>query len=169
MYGKWGGIYTCRSGVRSVLMHTRSHNNARGQCHDNVLFFTRAIPLNLDRIYIIPSNLLWSLFAPLQILVFLVYLYNIFKLLLSLRQYSTWDQFLGFSRYFRFLIDVSGYFKSLVDVSRYFKFLMNTSGYLISVEFGRIIRSMEFSKFLRYRVDISRNSRLVDLSRFPRF
>ena len=25
---------------------------------DNVLFFTRAIPLNLDRIYIVPLNLL---------------------------------------------------------------------------------------------------------------
>ena len=32
----------------------------------NVLFFTRAIPLDLDRIYIIPLNLPWSLFAPLQ-------------------------------------------------------------------------------------------------------
>ena len=32
----------------------------------NVLFFTRAIPLDLDRIYIIPLNLPWSLFAPLH-------------------------------------------------------------------------------------------------------
>ena len=32
----------------------------------NILFFTRAIPLDLDRIYIIPSNLPWSLFAPLH-------------------------------------------------------------------------------------------------------
>ena len=28
---------------------------------------------------------------------------------------------------------------------------------------------MEFSRFLRYRVDISRNLRLVDLGRFLRF
>ena len=33
----------------------------------NVLFFIRAIPLDLDRIYIIPLNLLWSLFAPLHL------------------------------------------------------------------------------------------------------
>ena len=32
----------------------------------NILFFKRAIPLNLDRIYIIPLDLPWSLFAPLQ-------------------------------------------------------------------------------------------------------
>ena len=28
---------------------------------------------------------------------------------------------------------------------------------------------MEFSKFLRYKVDISRNLRLIDFSRFPKF
>ena len=39
----------------------------------------------------------------------------------------------------------------------------------ILVEFSRILRLVEFSRFLRYRVDISRNLRLVDLSRFPRF
>jgi len=33
--GDEAGIYTCCSGVRSVLMHTRSHNNASGQCRDN--------------------------------------------------------------------------------------------------------------------------------------
>ena len=37
---------------------------------------------------------------------------------------------------------------------------MDISGILGLVESGR---------FLRYRVDISRNLRLVDLSRFPRF
>ena len=31
---RWGGIYTCRSVVRSVLMHTRSHNNVLSQCRD---------------------------------------------------------------------------------------------------------------------------------------
>jgi hypothetical protein len=40
---------------------------------------------------------------------------------------------------------------------------------LIIVEFGRILRLVESGGFLRYRVDISRNLRLVDLSRFPRF
>ena len=34
----------------------------------NVLFFTKAIPLDLNRIYIIPLNLPWSLFAPLHLL-----------------------------------------------------------------------------------------------------
>jgi hypothetical protein len=46
-----------------------------------------------------------------------------------------------------------------VDISRIF----------ILVEFGGILRLVESSKFLRYRIDISRNLRLVDLSRFPRF
>ena len=58
--------------------------------------------------------------------------------------------------------------RSLVDISRIF----------ISVEFGRILGLVESSGFLRYRVDISRNLRLVDLSRnlrlvdlgrFPKF
>jgi hypothetical protein len=40
---------------------------------------------------------------------------------------------------------------------------------LISAEFGRILRLVEFGRFLRRRVDISRNLRLVDLSGFPRF
>jgi hypothetical protein len=40
---------------------------------------------------------------------------------------------------------------------------------LILVEFGRIPRLVESSKFFRHRVDISRNLRLVDFSRFPRF
>ena len=46
------------------------------------------------------------------------------------------------------------------------------------MEFSRILGLVESSRFLRYRVDISRNLRLVDLgrnlrlvdlSRFPRF
>ena len=37
------------------------------------------------------------------------------------------------------------------------------------MEFSRILRLVESSGFLRYRVDISRNLRLVDLGRFPRF
>ena len=56
---------------------------------------------------------------------------------------------MGFSRNSRSLVDISGIF--------------------ILVEFGRILRLVESSGFLRCRVDISRNLRLVDLGRFPRF
>ena len=91
---------------------------------------------------------------------------NIFKLLLSLGRYSTWDQFLGFSGYFKFLINVSRYFRSLVDVSGYLRFLIDASGYLILVEFSGIVRSVEFSKFLRYGVDINRNFRLSGFLKF---
>jgi hypothetical protein len=37
------------------------------------------------------------------------------------------------------------------------------------MEFSRILRLVESSRFLRRGVDTSRNLRLVDLSRFPRF
>jgi len=37
------------------------------------------------------------------------------------------------------------------------------------VEFGRISILVKSSGFLRRRVDISRNLRLVDLSRFPKY
>jgi hypothetical protein len=37
------------------------------------------------------------------------------------------------------------------------------------VEFSRILGLVESSGFLRYRIDLSGNLRLVDLSRFPRF
>ena len=46
---------------------------------------------------------------------------------------------------------------------------MDISGIFILVEFSRILKLVESSGFLRCRVDISRNLRLVDLSRFPRF
>ena len=46
---------------------------------------------------------------------------------------------------------------------------MDISRIFILVEFGRILRLVESGGFLRYRVDISGNLRLVDLSRFPRF
>ena len=39
----------------------------------------------------------------------------------------------------------------------------------ILVEFSRILGLVESGRFLRQGVDISRNLRLVDLSRFPRF
>ena len=99
--------------------------------------------------------------------------------MLSLGRYSTWDQFLGFNKYFGFLIDVSGYSRSLIDVNGYFKFLadiygyfkslVDIIGYLILVEFSGIIRSVESNRFLRYRVDISRNLRLIDLNGFFKF
>ena len=37
------------------------------------------------------------------------------------------------------------------------------------MEFSGIVRSVESSGFLRYRVDISRNPRLIDLSKFLKF
>jgi hypothetical protein len=46
---------------------------------------------------------------------------------------------------------------------------VDISGNLILVEFGRILRLVESSGFLRRGVDIGRNLRLVDLSGFPRF
>jgi len=38
-----------------------------------------------------------------------------------------------------------------------------------SVEFNKIPRLVESGRFLRRRVDISGNLRLMDFSRFPRF
>ena len=46
---------------------------------------------------------------------------------------------------------------------------MDISRIFILVEFGRILRLVESSRILRYRVDIGRNLRLVDLSRNLRF
>ena len=37
------------------------------------------------------------------------------------------------------------------------------------MEFSGIIRLVESGEFLRYKVDISRNLRLIDLSGFPKF
>ena len=47
--------------------------------------------------------------------------------------------------------------------------LVDISGIFISVEFSRILKLVESGRFLRCGVDISRNLRLVDLSRFSRF
>ena len=66
-------------------------------------------------------------------------------------------------------MDIGRYSKSLVDVSKYPRSLTDASGYLILVEFSGIIRSVESSGFLKYRVDISGNLRLIDLNKFPRF
>ena len=76
---------------------------------------------------------------------------------------------MGFSRYFGSLIDVNRYFRFLVNVYGYFKSLVDVIGYLILVEFSRIIRLVESGGFLRCRVDISGNLRLMDLSGFFKF
>ena len=46
---------------------------------------------------------------------------------------------------------------------------MDVGGNLTFIEFSRILRLVESGGFLRHRVDISRNLRLVDLSRSSRF
>src|ERR1700721_4734515 len=84
-----------------------------------------------------------------RVLVLLVLLGTKLKLLLSLGRRSSLGQFIGFSRNSR----------SLVDISRIF----------ILVEFSGILGLVESGGFLRYRVNISRNLRLVDLGGFPRF
>ena len=56
-----------------------------------------------------------------------------------------------------------------MEFSRIFRSLIDIGGNLIFIEFRRIPRLVKSSRFLRYRVDISRNLRLVDLSRFFRF
>ena len=56
-------------------------------------------------------------------------------------------------------MDVGGYSKSLADISRY----------LILIKIGGIIRSVEFSAFLKCGVDISGNLRLMDLNGFFKF
>ena len=53
----------------------------------------------------------------------------------------------------------SGNSRSLVDIS----------GIFILVEFSRILRLVESGGFLRCKVDINRNLRLVDFSGFSRF
>jgi len=49
------------------------------------------------------------------------------------------------------------------------RFLIDVNGNLILVEFGGILGLVELSRLFRYRVDINRNFRLVDLGRFSRF
>ena len=60
----------------------------------------------------------------------------------------------------------SGYFKFLIDVGRYSKSLINISGYLVLVEFSGIVKSVKSSGFLKYRVDISENLRLSGFLKF---
>jgi len=46
---------------------------------------------------------------------------------------------------------------------------VDVSGNLILVEFSGILRLVELGRLFRYRVDISKNFRLVDPGRFSRF
>ena len=46
---------------------------------------------------------------------------------------------------------------------------MDISGNLILVKFGKISTLVESSKFLKRKVDISRNLRLMDFSKFFKF
>jgi hypothetical protein len=46
---------------------------------------------------------------------------------------------------------------------------VDISGNLTFIEFSRILRLVESGRFLRRRVDISGNLRLVGLGRFSRF
>ena len=46
---------------------------------------------------------------------------------------------------------------------------MDASGILILIKFSGILRLMELGRFFRYRVNINRNFKLVDFSRFFRF
>ena len=46
---------------------------------------------------------------------------------------------------------------------------MDISGNLILVKFSRILGLVKLGRLFRYRVDVSRNFKLVDPSRFFRF
>ena len=48
----------------------------------------------------------------------------------------------------------------MVESSRFLRYRVDISRIFILVEFSRILRLVESSRFLRYRVDISRNLRL---------
>ena len=76
---------------------------------------------------------------------------------------------MGFSGYFRSLIDINRYFRFLADVCGYSRSLIDVVGYLILVKFSGIIKSIKSSGFLRCGVDISGNLRLIDLSGFFKF
>ena len=66
-------------------------------------------------------------------------------------------------------MDVNGYFRFLADIYRYSRSLVDVIEYFILVKFSGIIRLVESGEFLRCRVDISGNLRLMDLSGFLKF
>ena len=47
--------------------------------------------------------------------------------------------------------------------------MVDVNGNFMLIKFGRIPRLVESNKFLKHRVDISRNLRLIDFSGFLRF
>ena len=57
----------------------------------------------------------------------------------------------------------------LVESSRFLRYRVDISRSLTFIEFSRLPRLVESGKFLRYRIEIGRNLRLVDFSRFSRF
>ena len=57
----------------------------------------------------------------------------------------------------------------LVESSGFLRYRVDISRSLIFIEFDRLPRLVESSRFLRYRIEISRNLRLVDLNGFSRF
>jgi hypothetical protein len=75
-----------------------------------------------------------------KILVLLVFSCGKFKLLFSIGRYSTEDQFLGFSGYFKSLTDINGYFRFLVDICGYFRSLVDVVGYFILVDFSGFLK-----------------------------
>ena len=56
-----------------------------------------------------------------------------------------------------------------MEFSRFFRSLTDISRNLISIEFGGISKLVKSSKFLKQGVDINKNLKLINLSRFPRF
>ena len=56
-----------------------------------------------------------------------------------------------------------------MEFSRNFRSLIDVSGNFTLMEFGGIPRLVKSSKFLRHRVDISKNLRLINFSRFLKF
>ena len=53
--------------------------------------------------------------------------------------------------------------------SRNFRFLISVSESLILVKFGGVSKLVKSNKFFRRGVDISRNFRLINFSKFPKF
>ena len=46
---------------------------------------------------------------------------------------------------------------------------MDISRNFILIKFSGISRLVKFSKFLKYKIDISKNLKLIDFSKFPKF
>ena len=75
---------------------------------------------------------------------------------------------MGFSGIFRSLVDISGNLM-LVEFSKIPRLVESSKFLRRGVHISGIFRLVELSGFLRYRVNSYRNFRLVDLSKFFRF